>query len=291
MRIGILGSESSHAMQFAKFYNLPDPETGKMRFEDIRVTAIMGDEATAGETARQAGIPHILTDAEKMASMVDAVMITSRRGSQHLAHARPFIARGLAMFVDKPFTSDVEEAAELASAIEKAGCPVMGGSGCKYSKGVQTLKCRVAELRSEGKPRSAAMDFSLVPDSPYDGLWFYASHLVEICMEVFGTDIRAVQAVKTEKAVIANVCYADLIVSLHFAADVWQNHACTLVTVDGTVTLPLDTAGSLDQEATRFAKLLQGNYESMSYEELVRPVVIMDAILRAEVTGITVFLS
>ena len=139
MRIGIVGSESSHAMQFAKFYNLPDPETGKMRFEDIRVTAIMGDAESAGETARQADIPHIATTAEEMADMVDAVMITSRRGSEHLMQARPFIAKGMPMFVDKPFTSDVEEAVELASAIEKAGCPVLGGSGCKYSDGVLKL--------------------------------------------------------------------------------------------------------------------------------------------------------
>ena len=291
MRIGILGSESTHAMQFAKFYNLPDPESGKARYEDIRVTAVMGDAESAGETARQAQIPRIVESAQEMADTVDAVMITSRRGSQHLAQARPFIEKGMPLFMDKPFTSDVEEAKALASAIIAAGCPVLGGSGCKYSDGIQYLKSRVAELRGEGKLRSAEMDFTLVPDSPYDGFWFYASHLVEICMEVFGADIRAVQAMKTEKTVIANVCYSDLIVSLHFVADVWRNHSCTLVTVDGAVTLPLDTAGSLDQEATRFAKLLQGTYESMTYEELVRPVVIMDAILRAEATGETVALN
>ena len=166
----------------------------------------------------------------------------------------------------------------------------MGGSSVKLVADTLALEA-VAKDPGNGRRIGGSVWAPVNMHNPYGDFWFYASHLVEICMEVFGTDIRAVQAVKTEKAVIANVCYADLIVSLHFAADVWQNHACTLVTVDGTVTLPLDTAGSLDQEATRFAKLLQGNYESMSYEELVRPVVIMDAILRAEVTGATVFLS
>lgn len=290
MQIGILGSESSHAMQFAKFYNLPDPETEKLRFEDIRVTAIMGDETSAVETARQAGIPHILTDAEEMASMIDAVMITSRRGSEHLVQARPFIAKGMPMFVDKPFTSDVEEAAELASAIEKAGCPVLGGSGCKYSDGVLKLKEQADQLRNEGKLLSAMLHFPIMLDSPYDGFWFYAHHLVEICTEIFGTDIRAVQAIKTDKALIANVQYPDLAVSLHFVTEVWT-HSCTLVTAGGPILLPLVTAGSLDQEATRFAKLLHGEYSAMTTEELVRPVVITDAILRAELTGTTVVLN
>jgi hypothetical protein len=290
MRIGIVGSESSHAMQFAKFYNLPDPETGKMRFEDIRVTAIMGDAESAGETARQADIPHIATTAEEMADMVDAVMITSRRGSEHLMQARPLIAKGMPMFVDKPFTSDVEEAVELASAIEKAGCPVLGGSGCKYSDGVLKLKEQADQLRKEGKLLSAMLHFPIMLDSPYDGFWFYAHHLVEICTEIFGTDIRAVQAIKTDKALIANVQYPDVAVSLHFVTEVWT-HSCTFVSTGGPVTLPLITAGSLDQEATRFAGLLHGEYSSMTAEELIRPVAITDAILRAEATGATIVLN
>lgn len=290
MRIGIVGSESSHAMQFAKFYNLPDPETGKMRFEDIRVTAIMGDAESAGETAQQADIPHIATTAEEMADMVDAVMITSRRGSEHLMQARPFIAKGMPMFVDKPFTSDVEEAAELASAIEKAGCPVLGGSGCKYSDGVLKLKEHADQLRKEGKLLSAMLHFPIMLASPYDGFWFYAHHLVEICTEIFGTDIRAVQAIKTDKALIANVQYHDIAVSLHFVTEVWT-HSCTFVSTGDPVTLPLITTGSLDQEATRFASLLHGEYSSMTAEELIRPVAITDAILRAEATGKTIALN
>ena len=290
MRIGIVGSESSHAMQFAKFYNLPDPETGKMRFEDIRVTAIMGDAESAGETARQADIPHITTTAEEMADMVDAVMITSRRGSEHLMQAPPFIAKGMPMFVDKPFTSDVEEAVELASAIEKAGCPVLGGSGCKYSDGVLKLKEQADQLRKEGKLLSAMLHFPIMLDSPYDGFCFYAHHLVEICTEIFGTDIRAVQATKTDKALIANVQYPDVAVALHFVAEV-RTHSCTFVSTGSPVTLPLITAGSLDQEATRFAKLLHGEYSSMTAEELIRPVAITDAILRAEATGATIVLN
>lgn len=52
MNIGIIGSESSHAMQFAKYFNLPDPQTGKIRHSDIRVTSIMGDAESAKKQQR-----------------------------------------------------------------------------------------------------------------------------------------------------------------------------------------------------------------------------------------------
>lgn len=45
----------------------------------------MGDEIYAAAIVRKDNIPHIITNAEEMADMVDAVMITSHRGSEHLA--------------------------------------------------------------------------------------------------------------------------------------------------------------------------------------------------------------
>lgn len=287
LRIGIIGSESSHAMQFAKYFNLPDPFTGEDRHPDIRVTAIMGDSESAGRTAEQARIPCIAESLEELVDTVDAVMITSRRGSEHMAQAMPFIEQGMPLFIDKPFTSDLAEARELALALQQRNCPVLGGSGCKYSPGVQRIKELVAPLVEEGKLLTASLDFPIMLDSIYDGFYFYAPHLVEICLEIFGTDIEAVQAVKTEKSLVTNVTYPSFIVSLHFVTEVWK-HTCTLITEEGTKVMPMDTAGSLEEEAARFAKLLHGEFDSLSAQELILPNAVIDAILRAAATGRTI---
>mgnify|MGYP003297700542 CR=1 FL=1 len=66
-KIGIIGTESTHALAFAKYYNLPDPETGKFNHDDVRVTAIYGtDEAANKKTAEEAGIDLIVEKPEDM---------------------------------------------------------------------------------------------------------------------------------------------------------------------------------------------------------------------------------
>ena len=292
LRIGIVGSESSHAMQFAKYFNLPDPATGGEDLHPgIRVTAIMGDPESAGRTAELARVSHIAGSLEELVDTVDAVMITSRRGSQHMVHAIPFIEKGMPLFVDKPFTSSPQEAAAMAKAIDAAGCPVLGGSGYKYCESILEIKKEVTLLTEENKLLTAMLHFPIMLDSPYDGFWFYGSHLVEMCMEIFGTDIQAVQAMRTEKALTAKIRYPDFVVSLHFVTEVWK-HSCTLITDDGPIVIPFDTAGSLAEEANRFACMLQGTYPSMTTAELVRPNAVIDTILRAESSGRTItFLS
>lgn len=290
LRIGIVGSESSHAMQFAKYFNLPDPSTGEDFHPDIRVTAIMGDPESARRTAEQAQVLHVAGSLEELVDTVDAVMITSRRGSEHVAQAMPFIEKGMPLFIDKPFTSDLAEARELALALQQRNCPVLGGSGCKYSPSVQRIKELVAPLVAERKLLTASLDFSIMLDSIYDGFYFYAPHLVEICLEIFGTDIEAVQAVKTEKSLVANVVYPGFIVSLHFVTEVWE-HTCTLITEEGTKVVPLDTVGSLEEAAARFVKLLHGEFDSMGAQELVLPNAVIDAILRAAATGKTIIFT
>ena len=261
-----------------------------MHCEDIRVTSIFGDPESAGRTAEQTYTPHIARSPEEMAETVDAVMVTSRRGSLHREHTAPFLEKGMPVFVDKPFTSDLEEARQLAQAIRAAGCPVMGGSGCKYTRCVQSIKDRVAGLIAEDKLLTASLNFSIMLDSVYDGFWFYASHLVEICLEIFGAEVQSVQAIRTEKSLIATLKYPKFLVSLQFVTDVWR-YACTLVTQDGAEVLPIDISDCLRMEAERFARMLRGEWSGMTPEELVRPVALIDAILRAEDSGKTVELK
>ena len=113
-RVGILGTENSHAMAFAQILNGYKPEFTS-QFNDFRVVAVGGiDPEASKNVAEKCGIDTIVNKPEDMVGMVDAVMITCRDGQYHAPYARPFIAAGIPAFIDKPFTSNPEEALALA---------------------------------------------------------------------------------------------------------------------------------------------------------------------------------
>ena len=58
-RIGIIGTENSHAITFAKLLNLPD-EQGRYRHEDARIVGVYGpDMESAQEIVEKTGVSFI----------------------------------------------------------------------------------------------------------------------------------------------------------------------------------------------------------------------------------------
>lgn len=77
IRVGIIGSENSHAMAFSKIFNL----SGK--YEDMRVVAVYGEERAASEAIqRECGVELVCDHPEEMIGRIDALMVTSRDGKR-----------------------------------------------------------------------------------------------------------------------------------------------------------------------------------------------------------------
>ena len=283
-KIGIIGTESTHALAFAKYYNLPNPETGLYHHEDVRVTAIYGADSAANEKiVAEAGVETVVENFEDLIGLVDAVMITSRWGSQHLEQAIPFVERRIPLFVDKPYTSDPADADALTAKIQEYNCPVMGGSACKYLPDILEIKTLVAKLRAEGVFNGASMSFRVMLESPYDGIYFYAPHLVEMCFEAFGFDVKNIQAMRTGNNLLVNVQYENDAVSLQFVASGKQS--CTIYSKAQNYHFDISTDGSYDLEAAPFAELLQGKQESLCAVELAKHVHLIAAIKESMETG------
>lgn len=283
-RIGIIGTENSHAMAFARYFNDP-AATGKAGHTDWRVSLVHGEDPATADAIVEAlpGIARV-ERIEDMLGAVDAVMVTNRAGSKHAAAARPFIECGMPVFIDKPLTADYAEARELLALAEAKGSLVNSGSGLKYAWDIQLLANEAARLRGDGALLGATLSFAADLESPYDGFYFYSPHLVEMALTVLGGDIESVQATRSEQGVGVLLRYPDIVASLLFTRGSAQGSGL-LVGTREIVTRPIDLSMIYAEEARHFVALLDHGVMAQGYAEQLRPVAVIDAILRALESG------
>lgn len=153
-KIGIIGSDNSHADAFPQLVNLPDKKTGEMLFPDFKVTSIFGLEKERTEQVAINGkIDEIVGKPEDMMGKVDAVMVVFRHGDLHAQYALPFIEAGIPTWLDKPFTIKNEDAKKVFEAASKKNTLVTGGSTVKYTYDVLMLKNAVENGSRIGSER------------------------------------------------------------------------------------------------------------------------------------------
>lgn len=284
-RIGIIGTENSHAMAFAKRFNLPDADTGKPVYPDARVVMVYGpDPETARRVMEEADVPACARTPDDFIGIADAMMITSRRGSVHYQYALPFAEAGIPLFIDKPFTSDAAQARALIDALVRRGTPAMGGSGCKYAPEVPDLARTARRWRGDGALLSGSLKFTADPASEYDGFFFYASHLVEMALAIFGPDMEEVQACERRGRVLALAGYPDFAAALHFTPDNYDCR-CTLYGKKESVHQAIGIGRIHEREADLFVDMLRTGAAPQPPEALIRPVRVIECILEALRTG------
>lgn len=118
---------------FGKIIRQP-PET--LTIPGARVTHVCctGDGGfTAEHVARCSLIPHVVEHPTDVIGRVDAVLIATDIGSEHVDRARPFIEAGVPVFIDKPLVES-EEDLRTFIAWADAGRPFMSSSCMRYSK-------------------------------------------------------------------------------------------------------------------------------------------------------------
>ena len=280
-RIGMVGSENSHAMAFANIFS-SDPQ-----LQDMKITAIYGDEERAESEKVQALFPDavIVDKVEDMLGMVDAVMITSRDGKHHYPYAKPFLEAGIPLFVDKPFTVKQSDAEALVALAKEKGVPLCGGSSVKYDNDIQALKEFVKADKQTVYGGSLSAPIYL--NSPYSGIFFYASHLTEMTLEIFGFNPKSITAVKHENSLCATVNYDGFSVSNHFKEGA-EDYSVAVYTSEGMRLHEITGEGCFEKECASFVDIVRKGEMHYTYEQLMTPVYYMNAIKEAYETGKTV---
>lgn len=282
-RIGIIGTENSHAYAFSQYFNKPD-ENGNYRYPDCHVTLVYGHYPEENEkVVREYGADAVAESIEQMVANVDAVMVTARDGKFHYEFVRPFLEAGIPAFVDKPFTVDEKEAVALVELAKAKNVPLTGGSMLKFSPTIAQLKEKVQELGEAFVSGSLAAPLNM--NNPYSGFFFYSSHLCEMTLEVFGYRPKSVYAVRhNEDSVCAVVDYGKFSVTNHFNNGAYQ-YAGSVFGTTGQLVSEVSLEGCGEKECDAFVEMLRTGKMAHSYEELAAPVFYLNAVKESYESG------
>ena len=157
LRIGILGMTegNGHPYSWSAMFNGYDPaEMETCGFPVIprylekqpehtlgipgaRITAVcctgFAGRDEAEHIARADFIPEIYDDPKEMISHVDAVIVATDVGREHVGRCRPFIEAGIPMFIDKPLVDNEEDLRTFVK-WRKEGAQFISGSCMRYEK-------------------------------------------------------------------------------------------------------------------------------------------------------------
>ena len=290
-RIGIVGSDNSHADAFSKLVNIPDEKTGEFLYPDCRVTGIFGlEKERTQQVALEGKIDFIAEKPEDLLGKVDAVMVVFRHGDLHAKYALMFIEAGIPTWIDKPFSIRNEDAKKIIAASMKYNTPVTGGSTCKYAYDILTIKNAVENYNRIGKVKSAMINFPAEMENEYGGLYFYGAHLVEMTLAAFGYEPKSVTASEKNGNVVALVKYDQYQIIMNFIPGSSEYYA-VVFGEKGTMFREIDINISYKLGFDKFVEMLRTGVMSFPLKNLYTSVVLLNAILESVKSGAEVIVD
>lgn len=107
---------------------------GSFGIDGAKVTHIWTDRREDSESvAAAAHIPNVVERAEEIIGEVDAVLIATDIGSEHVECCRPFVEAGLPIFVDKPLIDNARDM-DVFDDWVRHGARILSTSSMRYAK-------------------------------------------------------------------------------------------------------------------------------------------------------------
>ena len=200
-RLGIIGTTTSHVPAFVSVFHAPDAGAP---FDQYRVVAAypggVPDNPSswsrvkqyAGDLEKQ-GIK-LYPTIETMLPEVDGILLTSVDGRPHLEQAKPVIAAGIPLFVDKPMAVSLADTLEIFRLAEEKKVPVFSASSLRFASGYQKMR----NEQPLGKILGAATRSPCELNDKHPDLLWYGIHGVEMLFTLMGSGCQTVQRTHTD---------------------------------------------------------------------------------------------
>lgn len=276
-KIAILGCENSHADSFLDFI-IKDK-----LYTDIEVVGVYSDDLKAAQKLNETYGVYVAKSYDEFVGKVDGIMVTARHGDNHYKYARPYIASGIPMFIDKPITISEQEAVTFKEELIKNGVRVSGGSVCKYPDFVQELKKHVQE-KTYGTVYGGTLRAPIKNINEYGDFFFYSQHMVQVMCEIFGYYPNSVKTFVNGDVTNCIVRYDDYDVNLVYVEQKYDYYA-GINCEEKVVFEGFSLDGCFELEFASFYKLLKGEKQTDTYEDFIAPVFILNALDRSIKSG------
>ena len=279
MKIGIIGAENSHSGAISRTINV------KKSVKGFSVDYLWGEtDAFAKQTAEKGQIPNVVKDSRQMLGKIDALIVDHRHAKYHLKAAEPFLETGIPMFIDKPFCFHSKVGKAFLQKARRKKVPVTSFSTVPMQSGFQTLKKNVAKL---GDIVGGASFGHADLKSKYGGVFFYGIHQVEMIVESCGYNVSSVLVTKHKECSTGQLFYSSgATVTMHFfkKARVGFNMA-----VMGTEGIYHQVVGHDEDPylagVKKFTKMFRTGKEPRPHAEILKPVLILEALERSLKSG------
>lgn len=117
-----------------------------VRIPGARVSHIWTDDPDdAPKVAAASKIENVVAKPEDVIGHVDAVIISTDEGDDHVRRVAPFIAAGLPVFVDKPLASNLSDLKQFIR-WQEAGHKILSTSGLRYAPEMKLIPERSADI-------------------------------------------------------------------------------------------------------------------------------------------------
>jgi hypothetical protein len=208
LRLGIVGTDTSHVIGFATAYNDPS-SPGHVPGARIVAAFRGGSQDIPASRDRIDGFTRqlqekfgveIVASIAELCRRVDGVLLTSNDGRIHLAQAREIIAARKPLFIDKPLASTLEDAREIARLAKAAAVPWFSTSTLRYAvTGLKAPDLSGVEVWGPGP----------LEEHHHLDLSWYAIHEAEMLFALLGTGCEEVTRVESADASVVACRWKD----------------------------------------------------------------------------------
>jgi len=212
LRLGIIGTDSSHSGKFGEAFNQPG---SPLHVPGARITvAFKGGspdmersrsrvDGFAAELRDKYGVTLAGTIAEVIAGS-DAILILSVDGRAHLPQAREVFGRGKPVFIDKPLGGNLAESVALVRLARETGTRVFSCSNYRFAEGLAKMKAAAPGRLRLAHAYGPATIEPLMPD-----FYFYVVHVTESLYTLLGPGCVSVARTSTPAGEVGTGTWAD----------------------------------------------------------------------------------